>query len=132
MACLLVSEWGTPGVAHTQCPPSAQGPLVNGLYADEWYNSRPYTPGELGYVLHYLRLVGGARLRQVRVRSDSCTERRFLAEQACVSGIAYADCIAPRTYVWRTTPMPPPPQPRGPCVQQSAPPSHACSVLACA
>jgi hypothetical protein len=33
---------------------------------------------ELGYVLHYFRLVGGMQVRQMRVTSNSCSERRFL------------------------------------------------------
>jgi len=54
-----------------------QGPVVNGLYPDQWYNGDRYTEAEQGYMLRYLRLVGGVQLRQARVGSTSCTERRY-------------------------------------------------------
>ena len=54
-----------------------RGPVVNGLYPNEWYNGDQYTESEQGYVLRYLRLVGGVQLRQARVDDNSCTERRY-------------------------------------------------------
>ncbi len=54
-----------------------QGPVMNGLYPNEWYNGDVYTEAEEGYVLRYLRLVGGVQLRQARVSRNSCTERRY-------------------------------------------------------
>ena len=53
-----------------------QGPLRSGLYPLTWYNNMSFTEGETGYVLHSLRVVGGVRLRQMRMPHDSCFERR--------------------------------------------------------
>jgi hypothetical protein len=47
------------------------------LYPHQWYNGQAYTAEETGYMLRYLRLLGGAQLRQVRVTDRSCYERRF-------------------------------------------------------
>jgi len=44
-----------------------QNPLLDALYPEQWYNNQNYTKDELGYVLHENRLLGAARLRQVRV-----------------------------------------------------------------
>lgn len=59
-----------------------EGPMLNGLYPTEWYNGDEFTPGEMGYVLNYLRLVGGVQVRQARVTNHSCFERR--ATELCV------------------------------------------------
>lgn len=55
-----------------------RGPVAGGLYPDEWYNGDVYTESEEGYILNYLRLVGGVQLRQARVSDSSCTERRYV------------------------------------------------------
>ncbi|CAE7315498.1 pkd2 [Symbiodinium sp. KB8] len=55
-----------------------RGPVAGGLYPDEWYNGDAYTESEEGYILNYLRLVGGVQLRQARVSDSSCTERRYV------------------------------------------------------
>jgi polycystin 1L2 len=49
----------------------ANSTLVDGLYWDRWYNSDPvhysgFTKGDVG------KLLGGARLRQIRVKNGSC------------------------------------------------------------
>lgn len=64
-----------------------EGPLINGLYPEEWYNGRPFTEGEQGYVLEYLRLVGGVQLRQLRMPNNSCLERRVLDECVLRDGV---------------------------------------------
>ena len=50
-----------------------EGPVIAGAYPTEWYNEQPLTAVESGKVLYTLRRVGGVQLRQLRVRSDSCT-----------------------------------------------------------
>jgi Polycystin cation channel len=42
-------------------------------------NGQLYDTLQLGYVLETYRIVGGVRLRQVRVTNTSCNERRFLS-----------------------------------------------------
>ena len=63
-----------------------RGPLVNGLYTDEWYNGDPFTEAQKGYLGYHLRLVGGAQLRQLRVSNHSCLERRFVHMTAVHNG----------------------------------------------
>ena len=60
----------------------AEGPLVTNLYLTERpgaasSNNRSALPeAEQDYVASYLRIVGGIQIRQFRVASDSCKERR--------------------------------------------------------
>ena len=49
-----------------------KGPLLANLYQNAWYSGQNYTERELGYVLNENRLLGAARLRQVRARNGSC------------------------------------------------------------
>ena len=61
------------------------GPLVNGLYAEEYPigvddngDAVPLPPNKMGNILFFNRLVGGARLRQVRYADDGCRTRRYV------------------------------------------------------
>eukprot|EP01029_Cantina_marsupialis_P003827 TRINITY_DN13859_c0_g1_i1.p1 TRINITY_DN13859_c0_g1~~TRINITY_DN13859_c0_g1_i1.p1 ORF type:complete len:852 (-),score=226.48 TRINITY_DN13859_c0_g1_i1:160-2715(-) len=56
-----------------------KGPLINGLFQTEWYNTRAFTEDEKKLVIHNLHLVGKIQVRQLRVDKDSCYLRRFLA-----------------------------------------------------
>ena len=51
--------------------------------------------GERGYVLHYLRLIGGVQLRQARVTNTSCQERRFV-DKCIVQKIDGKEVCVPR------------------------------------
>ena len=55
-------------------PQYADQVLVKGLYTDweTWYNGVNLTESQLGYVIYENKLQGVPRLRQVRVRGDSC------------------------------------------------------------
>ncbi|KAA0168756.1 hypothetical protein FNF27_07106 [Cafeteria roenbergensis] len=57
-----------------------QGPMLGQLYPTESYSGRPLSPIQQQYALGYFRLVGGVRLRQLRVRNDSCISERALAD----------------------------------------------------
>eukprot|EP01029_Cantina_marsupialis_P000404 TRINITY_DN10319_c0_g2_i1.p1 TRINITY_DN10319_c0_g2~~TRINITY_DN10319_c0_g2_i1.p1 ORF type:complete len:1161 (+),score=355.17 TRINITY_DN10319_c0_g2_i1:100-3582(+) len=50
-----------------------EGPLVEILLKNKWYNDNEYSPDELGMIMQHNRLLGGIRLRQVRVAHDSCS-----------------------------------------------------------
>lgn len=52
-----------------------EGPMHAGLFQNTWYNGMDYNEEEKGMILSYNRLLGGARLRQVRVQPDSCQVR---------------------------------------------------------
>jgi hypothetical protein len=43
-----------------------EGPLHAGLFQNTWYNGQKYNDEEKGMIMSYNRLLGGARLRQVR------------------------------------------------------------------
>ena len=49
-----------------------EGPLLEGLYVEEWYNGLDIPKNETGYILHENRLLGKPRLRMLKVRNDSC------------------------------------------------------------
>jgi len=52
--------------------PSQPGPLLSSLFWESWYNGRNLTTDEHGYIFYENKLQGLTRLRQVRVRNDSC------------------------------------------------------------
>jgi len=51
----------------------AEGPLMDGLYWEKYYNDENVTDSDLGYVYYENKLLGVPRLRQLRVKNDSCT-----------------------------------------------------------
>ncbi|CAD5121175.1 DgyrCDS9711 [Dimorphilus gyrociliatus] len=51
----------------------AEGPLVSGLYWEQWYNGKNVTNEELGYIFYENKLLGVPRIRQLKVKNDSCT-----------------------------------------------------------
>lgn len=48
----------------------AEKPMLDGLYWETWYNGK--NKSEHNYVLHENKMLGVPRLRQLRVRNDSC------------------------------------------------------------
>ena len=50
----------------------AESPLVDGLYWETWYNDQNVSSDELGYIFYENKLLGVPRIRQLKVRSDSC------------------------------------------------------------
>jgi hypothetical protein len=52
-----------------------EGPMVSGLFQHTWYNGMEYNEEEKGMIMLYNRLLGGARVRQLRVQADSCKVR---------------------------------------------------------
>ena len=44
----------------------AEGPLVDGLYWETWYNGRNVSDDELGYIFYENKLLGVPRLRQLK------------------------------------------------------------------
>ena len=48
----------------------AENTLVDGLYWETWYNDQNVT--EYGYIFFENKLLGVPRLRQLKVRADSC------------------------------------------------------------
>nr|XP_054773085.1 polycystic kidney disease 2-like 1 protein isoform X1 [Lytechinus pictus] len=50
----------------------AENPLVDGLYWETWYNNENVTEDELGYIFYENKLLGVPRIRQLKVKNDSC------------------------------------------------------------
>ncbi|CAF0799310.1 unnamed protein product [Didymodactylos carnosus] len=56
------------------------GPIVEGLYNEKWYNDDNITAAQYGYVLYENKILGRPRLRQLRVTNHSCTvHKKFQA-----------------------------------------------------
>ena len=47
--------------------------LNGGLYWESWYNGEAVAEDDLGYIFYENKLLGVPRLRQLKVRDDSCT-----------------------------------------------------------
>nr|CAB3264909.1 polycystin-2-like [Phallusia mammillata] len=50
----------------------AEGPLMDGLYWETWYNDKNVSDEELGYIYYENKLLGVPRVRQLKVRNGSC------------------------------------------------------------
>ncbi|XP_067952038.1 polycystin-2-like [Watersipora subatra] len=50
----------------------AEGPMLDGLYWEKYYNGDNVSDSELGYVYYESKLLGVPRLRQLRVTNSSC------------------------------------------------------------
>ena len=58
-----------------------EGPMLEGVYPDTYYNGRMKGKDDTGYILDVMKLVGGIRIRQHRVSKNSCKSRRFIKEK---------------------------------------------------
>uniref|UniRef100_A0A663MW78 Polycystin 2 like 2, transient receptor potential cation channel n=1 Tax=Athene cunicularia TaxID=194338 RepID=A0A663MW78_ATHCN len=50
----------------------AEGPLLDGLYWDKWYNNATLTPENKSYIYYENLLLGVAQIRQLKVRNNTC------------------------------------------------------------
>jgi hypothetical protein len=62
------------------------GPLSTGLFPEKWYNGQALSASESSYLAHTNKLIGGMRLRQLRVPPKSCPLRTFAEAFASDSG----------------------------------------------
>ncbi|CAG5091366.1 Oidioi.mRNA.OKI2018_I69.PAR.g13008.t1.cds [Oikopleura dioica] len=51
----------------------AENSLVDGLYWEHWYNGEAIPEEDTGYIFFENKLLGAPRIRQIKVRNDSCT-----------------------------------------------------------
>ena len=66
----------------------AEGPMLDGLYWEQYYNNENVSQADLGYVYYENKLLGVPRLRQLRVRNDSCTVCKIItAHSFLLNGI---------------------------------------------
>ncbi|XP_043912299.1 polycystic kidney disease 2-like 1 protein [Protopterus annectens] len=58
----------------------AQGPLLDGLYWTKWYNSQSLPYGPQSFIYYENLLLGVPRIRQLKVRNDSCVIHKDFRE----------------------------------------------------
>ena len=46
--------------------------MLGSLYFESWYNGRNMSDSEKGYIFYENKILGVPRIRQLRVRNDSC------------------------------------------------------------
>lgn len=49
-----------------------EGPMVDGLYWEKWYNNQNISADDLGYIYYENKLLGVPRMRQLKVKNGSC------------------------------------------------------------
>lgn len=58
----------------------AEGPLMDGIYWETFYNGDKIPDDQTGYIFFENKLLGVPRIRQVKVRNDSCVVHRDFAD----------------------------------------------------
>ena len=53
---------------------------MNGLYWEKYYNGEPINETDSGYIFYENKLLGVPRIRQLKVRNDSCQVHRDFAD----------------------------------------------------
>jgi len=48
------------------------GPLSDGLYWEQYYNKKNVSEDDLGFIYFENKILGRPRIRQLRVKNDSC------------------------------------------------------------
>jgi len=67
--------------------------MLDGLYWETWYNDRNVSQDELGYIFYENKLLGVPRIRQLKVRNDSCTVHDDFKKEIKACYDAYAKSI---------------------------------------
>nr|XP_002119742.1 polycystin-2 isoform X2 [Ciona intestinalis] len=70
----------------------SEGPLMDGLYWETWYNQKNVSEEDLGYIYYENKLLGVPRIRQLKVRNGSCEVHPDFQEEitACYDSYAKA------------------------------------------
>ncbi|XP_074647871.1 polycystin-2-like isoform X2 [Tubulanus polymorphus] len=71
----------------------AEGPLLDGLYWENWYNGKNLSADELHYIYYENKLLGVPRLRQLKVRNNSCIVHADFADEIKQCYESYAETI---------------------------------------
>ncbi|XP_030628303.1 polycystic kidney disease 2-like 1 protein [Chanos chanos] len=69
----------------------AQGPLLDGLYWTKWYNNQSLENGNQSFIYYENMLLGVPRIRQLKIRNDSCRVHRDFQEQISECFDVYTD-----------------------------------------
>jgi len=74
----------------------AEGPMVDGLYWETWYNGENLTEEEKGYIYYENKLLGVPRIRQLKVHNQSCTVHSDFESEIKQCYDAYAESVEER------------------------------------
>lgn len=66
---------------------------MDGLYWEKWYNGKNVSQNELGYIFYENKVLGVPRIRQLKVRNDSCTVHSDFQNEIKACYDAYAKSI---------------------------------------
>jgi polycystin 2 len=66
---------------------------MDGLYWEKWYNGKNVSNDELGYIFYENKLLGVPRIRQLKVRNDSCTVPEDFSNEIKECFDAYAKSV---------------------------------------
>lgn len=70
-----------------------KGPLLDGLYWENWYNNQSLLADEMGFIYYENKLLGVPRVRQLRVHSNSCQVHEDFSDFIRECYDAYSDTI---------------------------------------
>nr|XP_020454653.1 polycystic kidney disease 2-like 1 protein [Monopterus albus] len=59
----------------------AQGPLLSGLYWTKWYNNQSLDHGDQSYIYYENMLLGVPRMRQIKIKNNSCKVPKDFQEE---------------------------------------------------
>uniref|UniRef100_H2Y8T3 EF-hand domain-containing protein n=1 Tax=Ciona savignyi TaxID=51511 RepID=H2Y8T3_CIOSA len=75
----------------------SEGPLMDGLYWETWYNQQNVSEDDLGYIYYENKLLGVPRIRQLKVRNGSCEVHPDFQEEitACYDSYSQKKDVSP-------------------------------------
>uniref|UniRef100_A0AAY4C6X6 EF-hand domain-containing protein n=1 Tax=Denticeps clupeoides TaxID=299321 RepID=A0AAY4C6X6_9TELE len=97
MTDLFVNSPGDAGVAFqsvgcmTDFWTYAQGQLLDGLYWSRWYNNQSLEYGDQSFIFYENMLLGVPRIRQLKVKNNSCTVHKDFREEIANCYDVYSD-----------------------------------------
>ncbi len=66
---------------------------MDGLYWDKWYNGKNVSTDELNMIFYENKMLGVPRIRQLKVRNDSCTVHDDFKNEIKTCFDTYAETI---------------------------------------
>ena len=84
----------------------SESSLMDGLYWEKWYNDDPVSTDELNFLYYENKMLGVPRLRQLKVRDDSCTVHDDFKKEIKNCYASYASSIEDKQDLPGHTPNP--------------------------
>ena len=79
---------------------------MDGLFWEKWYNGEQVASDELGFLYYENKLLGVPRLRQLKVRDDSCTVHEDFQKEIKNCYASYSSSIEDTKNLPGNTPNP--------------------------